>query len=121
MSTAIRRSVIGLTAVLALSAMGTTAAQAQGNFSFTGWMQRHPIVSTSQAPAEVDGLPSTVYLLGSRATVAHVEERLLDLGFTSVRGVSRSGAIYAAEAMWDGRRVDLRIDGRNGRITALPG
>ncbi len=120
MSTAIRRSVIGLTAVLALSALGTTAAQAQGNHAFTGWMQRHPFEAARQAPAELAGVPSVVSLLGSRATVAHVGERLLDLGFTAVRSVSRSGRIYTAEAIWDGRWVDLRIDGRNGRITARP-
>ncbi len=120
MNTAIRSSVIGLTAVLALSALGTTTAQAQGNFSFTRWMQSHPFEAARQAPAELAGVPSVVYLLGSRATVAHVEERLLDLGFTAVTSVSRSGRIYTAEAIWDDRWVDLRIDGRNGRITARP-
>ncbi len=115
MSTAIRSSVIALTAVLALSALGTTAAQAQGNREWG-----HPVAVARQAPVEFAGVPSVVYPLGLRATVAHVEERLLDLGFTAVTSVSRSGRIYTAEAIWDGRWVDLRIDGRNGRITARP-
>ncbi len=125
MSTAIRSSTMSAAFALGLFALGITAAQAHvflggANAPFVNWLRNHSPAPTSQAPTVANDVPTVVYLLGSRATIAHVEERLLDVGFTSVRSVSRSGNIYTAEAMWDGQWVDLRIDGRNGRISARP-
>ena len=67
MSTAIRSS--AMFAVLALTIVGATAAQAQGfvpygtgaNAHHAQWMKSHPIVSTSRAPTVANDVPSVVY------------------------------------------------------------
>ncbi len=125
MSTAIRSSTMFAALALGLFALGITAAQAHvflggANAPFVNWLRNHSPAPTSQAPTVANDVPTVVYPLPSRATAGDVEERLLDLGFTAVTSVSHSGNIYTADATWDGQRVDLRIDGKNGRISARP-
>ncbi len=120
MNTATRRSAMSAVLALGLFTLGATAAQAGENFYFQRWLRSHPVEVARQAPAEANVIPSVVYPFPARASAGHVEESLLRLGFTAVRSVSRSGNVYSAEAMWDGQWVDLRIDARNGRISARP-
>jgi peptidoglycan hydrolase-like protein with peptidoglycan-binding domain len=95
---------LALTSALVLG--GAMAASAAGNVQS----------STAYLPETVPNITGTSDI-GSDASVAEVRNQLQALGFHNIGEIEQSGDIYTTEAQWQGRWVELRIDGENGGIT----
>ena len=64
-----------------------------------------------------DSMPNVVFPAPSIPNTQVMAADLYDQGFTHVANVTTNGNYYHATAQWDGKPVNLRIDGYTGTIS----
>ena len=63
-------------------------------------------------------IPSPVILglAPHKVSSSQIRRALADLGYTNIRNTEQDGRIFRTDAVWEGRRMSLRVDTRSGSV-----